>query len=237
MGLRRISSRLDRRARLGLRGRSKFLGPAQGSEVSILIATGLSRALTHEVVHLSTKAVPSDVRVVVSAQEIQKRVGELARQIANDYRGKTVHAVCVMENGFVFMADLVRALELPVVCHFVRPVSREIGLGASSATEIFFSPEPDVSGADVLLIEALVQTGLTTEFLMRNLYGRGAASVKLVALLDRHAARTVAVPLDYVGFPIDQAFVFGYGLGDPHSGRNLPYIAAARTSAAAGSEP
>jgi len=121
-------------------------------------------------------------RILLSAEQIKKRVQEMARQISNGYRGKTVHVVGVMENCFVFMAGLVRELELNVVCQFVKAESKEAN---STTTEIFFSPELDVKGQHVLLVEALVQSGLTSEFLIRNLVGRGAASVKLAVLLDK----------------------------------------------------
>ncbi|MFB3814310.1 MAG: phosphoribosyltransferase [Terriglobales bacterium] len=160
-------------------------------------------------------------RVVLSAEQIEKRVRELARQIAHDFHGDVLHVVTVVDSGFVFMADLVRMLDCDVVCHFIRPDFTEIG----NTTEIFYSPEPDVNGADVLLVETLIQSGVTSEFLMRNLLARGAARVKLVTLLDRQAARRVSLQPDYFGFLIDEPFVFGYGLGDPRLGRNLPYIA------------
>ena len=161
-------------------------------------------------------------RILLSAEQIKKRVQEMARQISNDYRGRTLYVVGVMENGFIFMADLVRELDLNVVCLFVRAESKEAN---STTTEIFFSPELDVQGQHVLLVEVLVQSGLTSEFLIRNLAGRGAASVKLAVLLDKQSARRVSLQPDYFGFLMNESFVVGYGLGDQHFGRNLPYIA------------
>ena len=172
-------------------------------------------------------------RVLLSAEQIRKRVQEMARQISADFKGRTVYLVGVLENGFIFMADLVRELEVPVVCQFVKPAFKEAD---DNITEIFFSPEVDVRGQEVLLVEALVQSGITSEFLMRNLMGRGAASVKLAALLDKQSARRVPLQPDYFGFLMNENFVVGYGLGSPHLGRNLPYIAAreggARSSSA-----
>jgi hypoxanthine phosphoribosyltransferase len=162
-------------------------------------------------------------RVILSAEQIRKRVQEIARQIARDYQGRTLHVVGVMENGFMFMADLVRELDMPVVCQFVRGEFKD---ESPSTTEIFYSPELEVAGKDVLLVEALIQSGLTSEFLLRNLAGRGASSVKLAVLLDKQAARRVSLQPDYFGFLLNDSFVVGYGLGDMHSGRNLPYIAA-----------
>jgi hypoxanthine phosphoribosyltransferase len=161
-------------------------------------------------------------RVLLSAEQIRKRVQEMARQISNDFQGRTLYVVGVMENGFIFMADLVRELDLNLVCLFVRAESKE---AKSTTTEIFFSPELDVQGQHVLLVEVLVQSGLTTEFLIRNLAGRGAASVKLAVLLDKQSARRVSLQPDYFGFLMNESFVVGYGLGDQHFARNLPYIA------------
>ena len=166
-------------------------------------------------------------KVILSAEQIRKRVQEMARQISRDYQGKTIHVVGVMENSFIFMADLVRDLEVPVICQFVKPESKQAN---ASTMEIFFTPEIDVSGKDVLLLEALIQSGVTSDFLVRNLLGRGAASVKLAVLLDKQAARRVSLQPDYFGFLVNDSFVVGYGLGAPQLGRNLPYIAAAAAS-------
>jgi len=162
-------------------------------------------------------------RVVLTAEQIETRVRELGRQISSDYRDKTICVVGVLENGFMFMADLVRHLEVPVICQFLKVHSKEAN---PSTTEIFFSPEPDVEGKDVLLVEALVQSGLTSDFLLRNLTGRGAASVRLATFLDKQSARRIALQPDYFGFLMDEGFVVGYGLGANEVGRNLPYIAA-----------
>src|ERR1043166_505726 len=161
-------------------------------------------------------------RVLLSAEEIRKRVQEMARQISQDFQGRTIHVVGVMENGFIFMADLVRELSGPLVCQFVKA---EFDDSNPSTTEIFFSPEVDVKGQHVLIVEALVQSGVTSEFLMRNLIGRGAASVRLAVLLDKQSARRVSLQPDYFGFLVNESFVVGYGLGDQHFARNLPYIA------------
>ena len=162
-------------------------------------------------------------RVILSADQIKKRVQEMGRQIARDYQGRTLHVIAVMENGFMFMADLVRELNMPVVCQFVKG---EFNDEHPSTTEIFYSPEVEVAGKEVLLVEALIQSGLTSEFLLRNLISRGASSVKLAVLLDKQAARRVSLQPDYFGFLLNDSFVVGYGLGDAHTGRNLPYIAA-----------
>jgi hypoxanthine phosphoribosyltransferase len=167
------------------------------------------------------------LRQVISADQIQKRVKELARHISDDYQGQTVQALAVLENAFMFMADLVRALEIPVVCQFIKPKYRKQQGSQSEVMEIFFSHEPDIRGQHILLVEGLVHSGVTSEFLMSDLKARGAASVKLVTLLDRQSARRVALQPDYFGFLVDEAFLIGYGLGAPEqTNRNIPYLAA-----------
>ena len=172
---------------------------------------------------MSSKSIAQEYpRILLSADQIRKRVQEMARQISADYREKTLYVVCVLENGFIFMADLVRDLDVPVVCQFLKPQFKDTN---PTTTEIFFSPEVNVQGEHVLLVETLVQSGITTEFLMRNLAGRGAATVKLAVLLDKQSARRVPLQPEYFGFLMNESFVVGYGLGAPQVGRNLPYIA------------
>ena len=172
---------------------------------------------------------PSQLRVVISTEQVQKRVREMARQISDDYRERTIHALGILENGFIFMADLVRALEVPVICQFIKPRYRQQpgnGFGEEGPMEIFFSHDSDIRGHHVLLVEGLVHSGVTSEFLMSDLQARGAASVKLATLLDRQAARRVQLQPDYFGFLVDEAYLVGYGLGSPEqTNRNLSYVA------------
>ena len=168
------------------------------------------------------------LRQVISADQIQKRVRELGRQISDDYRGQTVIALGILENSFLFMADLVRSVDVPVICAFIKPSYRQSQPPQAPVLEILFSHELAITGKHVLLVEGLVHSGVTTEFLMSDLRGRGADSVKLVTLLDRQSARRVQLQPDYFGFLVDDTFLCGYGLGSPEqTGRNLPYVAAA----------
>ena len=169
------------------------------------------------------------LRPVITTDQIQKRVKELGRQISDDYKGQTVQVLAVLENAFMFLADLVRAMQVPVVCQFIKPkYSKSQGGTSSEVMEIFFSHEPDIKGQHILLVEGLVHSGVTSEFLMGDLRSRGAASVKLVTLLDRQSARRVPLQPDYFGFLVDEAFLVGYGLGAvEQTNRNLPYLAAA----------
>jgi hypoxanthine phosphoribosyltransferase len=166
------------------------------------------------------------LRQVISSDQIQKRIRELGRQISDDYRGQTIIALGILENGFMFIADLVRVLEGPVVCTFIKPRYKESKQSEAPLLEIFFSHELPIEGKHILLIEGLVHSGVTTEYLMSDLRARGAASVKLATLLDRQSARRVPLQPDYFGFLVDDAFLSGYGLGSPEqTGRNLPYLA------------
>src|SRR2546425_4593535 len=164
------------------------------------------------------------LRVVIPAEQIQKRVREMARQISNDYRGQTIHALALLENGFIFMADLVRALEVPVICQFIKPqYRRQQGDGPGEMLEIFFSHEPDIRGQHLLLVEGLVHSGVTSEFLMSDLRARVAASVKLATLLDRQSARRGQVQPGYLCFLCGGGFLVGYWLGSsPAPDRHPP---------------
>ena len=169
------------------------------------------------------------LRQVITTEQIQKRIKELARQISDDYQGQTIQMLAVLENAFMFLADLVRAIEVPVVCQFIKPkYTRPTSNSPQEVMEIFFSHEPDIRGRHILLVEGLVHSGVTSEFLMSDLKARGAASVKLVTLLDRQSARRVPLQPDYFGFLVDETFLVGYGLGAvEQTNRNLPFLAAA----------
>ena len=170
---------------------------------------------------------PGKVRQVISAEQIQKRVREMARQISDDYQGKSLHVLAVLENGFVFMADLIRDLEMPLICQFIKPQYLQKQDGDSRLLEIFFSHELDMKDQHVLLVEGVLHSGVTAEFLMSDFRGRGAASVKLATLLDRQSARRVALQPDYFGYLVDEHFFVGYGMASPEQHhRNLPYLGA-----------
>lgn len=164
-------------------------------------------------------------QIVIPAEQVQKRVKEMARQISHDYAGKTVHVLGVLENSFMFMSDLVRSMDVPVVCQFIKPQYRD-DLGGM--LEIFFSHDIAISGQHVLLLEGILHSGVTTEFLMNDLRGRGAESVKVATLLDRQSARRVPLQPHYFGFLVDSTYLMGYGLGSrEQTNRNLPYLAVA----------
>src|SRR5258707_14155460 len=174
----------------------------------------------------------NQLRQVIASDQTQKRVKKRGRHSSDDYQGQTIQALAVLENAFILMADLVRALDVPVVCQFIKPKYSKQGNSGGEVMEIFFSHEPDIRGQHILLVEGLVHSGVTSEFLMSDLRARGAASVKLVTLLDRQSARRVPLQPDYFGFLVDETFLVGYGLGAvEQTSRNLPYLAAATTRA------
>jgi len=168
-----------------------------------------------------------ELRTVIRAEQIQKRVREMARQISDDNQGRKLHVLGVLENSFVFTSDLIRGIEGPVVCHFIKPRYSQKEHGKAKIEEIYFSHDIDLRGQHVLIVEGVIHSGVTAEFLMDDFRSRGAASVKLATLLDRQAARRVPLQPDYFGFLVDDHYFVGYGMGSPDQlYRNLPYIAA-----------
>jgi hypoxanthine phosphoribosyltransferase len=178
--------------------------------------------------------ISQELNVLIDTERLAKRVQELGREISQHYHGRTVHAVCVLDDSFMFAADLIRTFDIPVIGSFVKPRFNESPTKTGSLLQIFFSPEIDVKDQHVLLIETLVSTGITAEFLIRNLLARGAASVKMVALLEKQVERRVPLQPDYFGFVVTEGSLLGYGLGQYKTGlgRNLPYIATTATQGA-----
>lgn len=175
----------------------------------------------------TTRVTPENhFETVFTARQIQKRVQELADQISRDYRGRTLHVIGILENAFVFMADLVRVLKVPVICHFVRAEVRDIAGAGVAMREIMYTPPVDAVGKDVLLVDGILQSGVTLDHLYRYILGQNAQSVKTATLVEKTDERKVDVPTDYVGFKIAGKFLAGYGLGYQEKYRNLPRIVA-----------
>jgi hypoxanthine phosphoribosyltransferase len=155
---------------------------------------------------------------------IERRVGELAAQISRDYAGKELLIVGILNGAFVFMADLIRALDIPCTVDFVRMAS--YGAASVSSGEVLIRKdlETPVAGRDILIVEDIVDTGFTISRLMEILRERRPASLKVCALLDKWERRKVPFLADYVGFPIPDAFVVGYGLDYNEQFRFLPDV-------------
>jgi hypoxanthine phosphoribosyltransferase len=178
--------------------------------------------------HLSITNTPMDnYNVVVSEAQLQTRIAALGRRISRDYAGRSIYCVGVLENAFIFLADLLRSIHGDVRCQFVRTNVREVMENNISTTEIFYTPEVDVTGQHVLLCDGIVSSGQTTDFLVRNLKARGAASIAVCTLLDRQSARRVDLDVAYYGFQVGPQWLAGFGLGSPTRERNLPFIFAA----------
>jgi hypoxanthine phosphoribosyltransferase len=166
-----------------------------------------------------------NLRVVFTEKQIQKRVREMAREINRDYQGKTLHVVGVLENCFMFMPDLVRCLSVPVICHFVKAEVHDSSSGGVALREIMYTPRVEAAGKDVLLVDGILQSGVTLDHLCRYMLGQNPSSVRTASLVEKTEERKVDVATDYVGFKSIAKFLVGYGLGYREQYRNLPYIA------------
>jgi hypoxanthine phosphoribosyltransferase len=164
-------------------------------------------------------------RVIYTRGQIQKRVREMAAKINHDYRGRTLYVVGILENCFLFMADLVRQLKVPTVCLFLKAEVRESKAGDAPVHEIMYTPKVEASGKDILLVDGILQSGVTLDHLYRYMMGQNASSVRTASLVEKTNERKVDVPVDYVGFKNRGKFLLGYGLAFEGKHRNLPYIA------------
>lgn len=166
------------------------------------------------------------MNVLLDAATIQARVGELAREIEADYpRGEEIHMVCVLKGGFIFMSDLVRYMSMRVSLDFIAVSS--YGAGTKSSGEVRFQKDLDTSLEDrhVIVVEDIVDTGLTLKYLQEILRSRAPKTFRTACLLSKPSRRKVEVPVEYIGFTIEDRFVVGYGLDYAEKYRNLPYIA------------
>ena len=174
------------------------------------------------------------VRVLISEDEITARMEELALEISRDYEGKDLVLVCVLKGSMVFFADLARKITIPLRFDYICVSSYDDGSESGGDHELRTDLNESVSGRHVLLVEDIVDTGLTMEYLFSLLSSRGAASLDVVALLDKPARRKREVDIAYRGFEIPDEFVVGYGLDYRQQYRNLPYIGALESSSPLG---
>jgi hypoxanthine phosphoribosyltransferase len=165
-----------------------------------------------------------EVPCLISAADLQRRVAELAARISADYRDRNLLVVGVLKGAFIFQADLVRALTIPVRCDFVKVSSYGLGTESSGTVRLQLDVSQPVAGADVLIVEDIIDTGTTTSWLIEHIKRQGAASIKLCALLDKPARRRTTVPIAYLGFTIPDHFVVGYGIDYGERYRQLPYV-------------
>jgi len=166
----------------------------------------------------------SRIYPLLTADQIRDRVRELGEQITRDYEGKDLVVIGLLNGVYPFFADLTRAIDLDLDVNFMRVASYGGGLESTGEVKIIFDVDKSIRGRHTLVIEDIVDTGLTL-FKVRNLLlDRDPASLKIVTLLDKPSRRRVNVPVDYVGFPIEDHFVVGYGLDLEGIHRNLPYV-------------
>lgn len=163
--------------------------------------------------------------VVFNQEQIQKRVQELGEQISKDYRDRTLHIFGVLENCFLFMADLVRYIDLPQVCHFIKAEVHDISQAGHPLREIIYTSKINATGKDVILVDGILQSGVTLDYLFRYILGQNPRSVRTALMIEKVDERKVDVPTDYVGFKVESKFLVGYGLGHQEMYRNLPYLA------------
>lgn len=165
-----------------------------------------------------------NLEILLTAGQINVRIHELGAAITSDYAGRKPLLLGVLKGATIFLSDLIRTIDLPLQLDFMAASS--YGSGTESSGDVKIDKDSDVAvrGRDVIVVEDIIDTGRTLALLLNFLRARGAASVKLAALLDKPSRRVVKVEVDYIGFTIPDAFVVGYGLDFDERYRNLPYI-------------
>jgi hypoxanthine phosphoribosyltransferase len=168
---------------------------------------------------------------LIDAETLARRVDELAAEIVDDYapNARPLSVIVVLKGACFFAVDLLKRLDLDTRVDFLRASSYS-GMGSTGEVRLHYDITMPIGGTDVLLVEDIVDTGLTASWLLRHLASHGPATVRLCTLLDKPAGRRVPVPIDYVGFTIPDEFVLGYGLDFDEALRNLPAIYVARPS-------
>jgi len=164
--------------------------------------------------------------VLISADDIQKRVRELAEEINRDYpEDAQLHLVSVLKGAFMFLGDLIRAMHRPVSIDFMAVSSYGKSTSSSGEVRLLKDLDSGLEGRNVIIIEDIVDTGLTLAYLQEILHARGPKTLKTACLLSKPSRRAVDVKVDYIGFTIEDRFVVGYGLDYADQYRNLPYLA------------
>lgn len=175
--------------------------------------------------------------VLVSADEIQDKISYLAKEISEDYRGKDVLLVGVLKGAFVFMADLARQIQLPIEFDFMAVSSYGSATKSSGVVRILKDLDYEITGRHVLLVEDIIDSGLTISYLLRYLEARGPASLEICSLFWKKGEQAVPLEVKYPGFELEPVFVVGYGLDYAEKYRNLPYIGVLKPSAYGADKP
>ncbi len=164
------------------------------------------------------------VHVLLSEEEVEKRIREIGEQISRDYEGRSVHLICVLKGGVFFTCELAKRLKVPVSLDFMSVSSYGDDTKSSGVVRIVKDLDEPLEGKDVLIVEDIIDSGRTLSYLMEVLRQRGPKSLRLCTLLDKPERRVRDVQVDYVCFNIPDEFVVGYGLDYAQKYRNLPYI-------------
>ena len=173
-------------------------------------------------------------QVLISSDEIQAKLAEMGEQITKDYEGRSLLLVGVLKGAFVVMADLARHIRLPLEFDFMAVSSYGAATKTSGVVRILKDLDHDLEGRDVLIVEDIVDSGLTLNYLLKNLQARRPASLEVATLLHKAGLQKVHIDMRYVGFEIPPAFVVGYGLDYGERYRNLPFVATLKPSAYGG---
>ena len=169
------------------------------------------------------------VEVMLSADKIQARIAELGAQITKDYQGKELTLIGIMKGSIFFLTDLARHVDLPITLELMGVSSYQGGTETTGEVRITNDLAKPMHGRHVIIVEDIIDTGLTMKFLLENLGARHPASVKVATLLEKPSRAKVKVPIDYKGFVIEDRFVVGYGLDYGEKYRNLPFVGVMRT--------
>lgn len=164
------------------------------------------------------------IRVLISEEDVNKRICEIGEQISKDYEGKQVHLICVLKGGVFFMCELAKRITVPVSMDFMSVSSYGADTKSSGVVKIVKDLDEPLKGKDVLIVEDIIDSGRTLYYLIDMLQKRNPESIRLCTLLDKPDRRVKEVKVDYVGFNIPDEFVVGYGLDYAQKYRNLPYI-------------
>lgn len=164
------------------------------------------------------------VKVLLSEEEVDKRIKEIGEQISKDYKGKSVHLICVLRGGSFFMCELAKRITVPVSIDFMSVSSYGAGTVSSGNIKIIKDLDDSIAGKDVIVVEDIIDSGRTLSHLLELLKSRNPESLKLCTLLDKPDRRVVEVDVDYTCFQVPDLFVVGYGLDYDQKYRNLPYV-------------
>jgi len=188
--------------------------------------------MTHASLHAATPpGIHADVEEILLTQDqIQARVAQLGAQLTADYAGRDPVLISVLKGSIVFLADLVRGVQLPLSIDIMEVSSYGAATESSGQVRILKDLSHPIEGRDVVVVEDIIDTGLTLNYLLRYLREKGPASLRICCLLDKPARRLTEIEIDYVGFTIPDRFVVGYGLDYGERYRNLPYVGVLRPS-------